>query len=170
MPQWIEVAATVVTALVALAALIVSIRTIRRVARWWEFDLLLVRIDNEAAEREAKTHALTAKIDREAAKRDERFERESAKREEAFRDALDRSDRKLEALQRRSDELYRQSAEIIARLAHTEAILESAAVTDPSAGQGAAVAAQDVLGDRPSEWQAAATSRPSSVASAGEGR
>ena len=180
MPEWIGNAATVVTALVALAALIVSIWASRRVARKREFELLLVRIDNEAAKREAKTDALTERIDREAAKREadtrafteridreaakreerferevakreERFEREAAKREEAIRDVLDRSDRKFEALQRRSDELYRQSAEITSRVAHTEAVLEAAPEADPATGQSDAVAAQDVPGDRPSE-------------------
>ena len=180
MPEWIGNAATVVTALVALAALIVSIWASRRVARKREFELLLVRIDNEAAKREAKTDALTERIDREAAKREadtrafteridreaakreerferevakreERFEREAAKREEAIRDVLDRSDRKFEALQRRSDELYRQSAEITSRVAHTEAVLEAAPEADPATGHSDAVAAQDVPGDRPSE-------------------
>ena len=184
MPEWIGNAATVVTALVALAALIVSIWASRRVARKREFELLLVRIDQEADKREADTRALTERIgqeaakrderfdreaakrderfdreaakrderfDREAAKRDERFEREAAKREEAIRDALDRSDRKFEALQRRSDELYRQWAEITSRVAHTEAVLEAAPEADPATGQSDAVAAQDVPGDRPSE-------------------
>lgn len=75
MPEWVGSAATVVTALVALAALIVSIWASRRLARKREFELLLERIDREAAER------------------DERFEREVAKREEAIPDVLDRSDR-----------------------------------------------------------------------------
>ena len=61
------------------------------------------RIDREAAKREAGTRALIEQINREA-----------AKREETIRDALDRSDRKFETLQRRSDELYRQSVEITA--------------------------------------------------------
>ncbi len=67
-----------VTALVTLAALIVSVRASRRVARRPEFKLLLERIDREAA-----------------------------KSEEAIRDVLDRSDRRFEGLQIRSDELYR---------------------------------------------------------------
>lgn len=161
-PERIGNAATVVTALVALAALIVSIWASRRVARKREFELLLERVDQEAAKREADTRALTERIDREAAKREERFEREvakreerfereAAKREEAIRDVLDRSDRKFEALQRRSDELYRQSAEITSRVAHTEAVLEAAPESDPATGQSDAVAAQDVPGDRPSE-------------------
>ena len=162
MPEWIGSAATVAATLVALAALIVSIWASRRVARKREFELLLARIDQEAAKREADTRALTERIDREAAKREERFEREvakreerfereAAKREEAIRDVLDRSDRKFEALQRRSDELYRQSAEITSRVAHTEAVLEAAPEADTATGQSDAVAAQDVLGDRPSE-------------------
>ena len=151
MPEGVGSAATVVTALVALAALIVSIRASRRVARKREFELLLERIDREAAKREAETRAVTERIDREAAERDERFEREVAKREEAIRDVLGRSDRKFEALQRRSDELYRQSVEIASRVAHTEAVLETAAEAGPATGQSDAVAAQDVPGDRPSE-------------------
>ena len=87
-----------------------SIWASRRGARRREFELLLERTDREAAKREAQTRAFTEQIAQEA-----------AKREEAIRDALDRSDRKFEALQRRSDELYRQSAEITARVAHTEA-------------------------------------------------
>ncbi len=140
MPEWIGSAATVAATLVALAALIVSIGASRRVARKRELELLLERIDQEAAKREADTRALTERIDREA-----------AKREEAIRDVLDRSDRKFEALQRRSDELYRQSAEITSRVAHTEAVLEAAPEADTATGQSDAVAAQDVLGDRPSE-------------------
>ena len=162
MPAWVGSAATVVTALVALAALIVSIWASRRVARKREFELLLERIDRESAKREAETRAVTERFDRaaakrderferEAAKRDERFEREAAKRDEAIRDVLDRSDRKFEALQRRSDELYRQWVEIASRVAHTEAVLETAAEAGPATGQSDAVAAQDVLGDRPSE-------------------
>ena len=122
MPEWIGSAATVAATLVALAALIVSIGASRRVARKRELELLLERIDREAA-----------------------------KREEAIRDVLDRSDRKFEALQRRSDELYRQSAEITSRVAHTEAVPEAAPEADTATGQSDAVAAQDVLGDRPSE-------------------
>ncbi len=143
-PEWVGSAATVVTALVALAALIVSVRASRRVARKREFELLLERIDREAAKRDER-------FEREAAKRDDRFEREAAKREEAIRDVLDRSDRKFEALQGRSDELYRQSVEIASRVAHTEAVLETPAEADPATGQSDAVAAQDVPGDRPSE-------------------
>ena len=122
MPEWIGSAAKVAATLVALAALIVSIGASRRVARKRELELLLERIDREAA-----------------------------KREEAIRDVLDRSDRKFEALQRRSDELYRQSAEITSRVAHTEAVLEAAPEADTATGQIDAAAAQDVLGDRPSE-------------------
>ena len=150
------------TALVALAALIVSIWASRRVARRRDFELLLERVDQEAAKREAETRAITERFDQEAAKRDERFEREAAKRderferevskrEEAIRDVMDRSDRKFEALQRRSDELYRQLVEIAARAAHNEAVLETAAEANPASGQGEAVAAQDVLGGQPGE-------------------
>ena len=53
MEEWIRAGTTVVTALVAMAALIVSIRASRRVAREREFDILLERIDREAASREA---------------------------------------------------------------------------------------------------------------------
>ncbi len=51
MPQSIGSAATAVAALVAIAALIVSIWAGRRVARKREFELLLERIDREAAKR-----------------------------------------------------------------------------------------------------------------------
>ncbi len=144
MPQWIASAATVVTALVALAALIVSIWASRRVARKREFELLLERIDREAAKREER-------IDREAAKREERIDREGAKREEAIRAVMDRSDRKFEVLQKRSDELYRQLVEITARATYAGAVPERAAEVAPATGQGEAVAAQDVLGGQPSD-------------------
>ena len=144
MPHWIASAATVVTALVALAALIVSIWASRRVARKREFELLLERIDREAAKREER-------IDREAAKREAQFEREVAKREEAIREVMDRSDRKFEAMQKRSDELYRQLAEITARVTRAGAVLETAAEAAPATGQSEAVAAQDVPGGRSSD-------------------
>ena len=64
---------------------------------------------------------------------------------------MDSSDRKFETLQRRSDELYRQSADITARVTHAEAVLETAAEATPATGQGEAVAAQDVLGGQPSK-------------------
>ena len=86
MPQWIGSAATVAATLVALAALIVSIWAARRAARKREFEILLERIDREAAKREEQIDREAAKreerIDREAAKREERVEREAAKREE----------------------------------------------------------------------------------------
>ena len=104
-----------------------------------------------AAKREAQTREFTERIAQETAKREAQAEREAAKREKAIRDVLDRSDRKFEALQRRSDDLYRQSAEITARVAHTEAVLETTAKADPQTRQGEAVAAQDVPGDRPNE-------------------
>ena len=115
MPQSIGSAATAVAALVAIAALIVSIWAGRRVARKRKFELLLERIDREAA-----------------------------KREDAIPAMMGRSDRKFEALQRQSDDLYRQSAEITTRVAHTEAVRETAA--EAAIGQGEAVAAHDVLG------------------------
>ena len=127
MPQWIASAATVVTALVALAALIVSIWASRRVARKREFELLLERIDREAAKREER-------IDREAAKREERIDREGAKREEAIRAVMDRSDRKFEVLQKRSGELYRQLVEITARATYDGAVPERAAEVAPATG------------------------------------
>ncbi len=99
MPQWTGTAATVAPALVALAALIVSIWASRRVARRRDFELLLERIDQEAAKREAETRTITERFDQQAANRDERFEREVSKREEAIRDVMDRSDREFEALQ-----------------------------------------------------------------------
>ena len=102
------------------------------------------RIDRGAAKREAETRALMERIDREAAKREQKFEREAAKREEGIRGLMDRSDRKFEALQRRSDELYRQSAEVSAKMAHNEAVLGTAAQSTTESGETEAVAAQDV--------------------------
>ena len=61
-----------------------------------------------------------------------------------------RSDRKFEALQKLSDESYRQSAESPQEW-RTEAVLETPAKADPTTRQGEAVAAQDAPGDRPSE-------------------
>jgi len=162
MPQWIGSAATVAATLVAIAALIVSIWAGRRAARKREFEILLERIDQEGAKGEAETRALMARIDREAAKREERidreaakreqlFEREAAKREEGIRALMDQSDRKFDALQRRSDELYRQSAEVTARVAHNEAVLATAAESTPARGETEAVAAQDVSVGRPTE-------------------
>ena len=162
MPHWIGSAATVAATLVAIAALIVSIWAGRRAARKREFEILLERIDREAAKREAETRALMERIDREAAKREERIEREAAKREEGIereaakreegiRALMDRSDRKFEALQRRSDELYRQSAEVTGKVAHDEAVLGTAAQSTPATGETEAVSAQDVSAGRPSE-------------------
>ena len=99
--------ATVAATLVAIAALIVSIWAGRRAARKREFEVLLGRIDRETTKREAETRAVMDRIDREADKRGA-----------AIRELMDCSDRKFEALQRRSDELYRQSAEVTARVAH----------------------------------------------------
>ena len=166
MPQWIGSVATAAATLVAIAALIVSIWAAKRAARKREFEILLERsdqettkreaetralmerIDREAAKREAETRALMERIDREAAKREQMFEREAAKREERIRDLMDRSDRKFEALQRRSDELYRQSAEVSAKMAHNEAVLGTAAQSTPESGETEAVAAQDVSAGR----------------------
>jgi len=106
------------------------------------------RIDREAAKREQLFEREAAKreerIDREAAKREQLFEREAAKREEGIRALMDQSDRKFDALQRRSDELYRQSAEVTARVAHNEAVLEKASESTPARGETEAVAAHDV--------------------------
>ena len=184
MPQWIGSAATVATALVALAALIVSIWLGLRAARKRDFEILLERIDREAAKREeridreaakreeridreaakreeqidreaakreAETKAFIERIDREAAKREEQIEREAAKREERIRELMDRSDRKFESLQRRTDELYRQSAEVTARVAHNEAVPGTAMEPTPARGETEAVAAQDVAVGRPRE-------------------
>ena len=68
MPEWIGIAAKVVTGLLAITALIVSIWASRRVARAWEIQLLLARFDLEAAKREA-------------ARCEQRLEREAAKQE-----------------------------------------------------------------------------------------
>ena len=155
MPQWIGSAATVATALVALAALIVSIWLGLRAARKRDFEILLERIDREAAKREERIDREAAKreerIDREAAKREEQIEREAAKREERIRELMDRSDRKFESLQRRTDELYRQSAEVTARVAHNEAVPGTAMEPTPARGETEAVAAQDVAVGRPRE-------------------
>ena len=180
MPQWIGSAATVAATLVAIAALIVSIWAGRRAARKREFEVLLERIDREtakreaetkavieqidreaakreeridreAAKREAETRALMERIDREAAKREERIDREAAKREERIRELMDRSDRKFESLQRRTDELYRQSAEVTARVEHNEAVPATAVESTPARGETEAVAAQDVPAGRPRE-------------------
>ncbi|MDE0621396.1 MAG: hypothetical protein OXH83_06975 [Bryobacterales bacterium] len=140
MPQWIGSAATVTATLVALAALIVSIWAGRRAARRREFEILLERIDRETTKREAETRAVMQRIGREAAKRDERI-----------RELMDRSDRKFEALQRRSDELSRQSAEVTARVAHNEAVLATAVESTPARGETERVAAQDVSTGRPRE-------------------
>ena len=209
MPQWIGNAATVAAPLVALVALIVSIWAARRAARKREFEILLERIDREAAKREeridreaakreaetkaviegiereaaereteakafieriereaakreegidreaakreAETKAFIERIEREAAKREERIDREAAKREERIRELMDRSDRKFESLQRRTDELYRQSAEVTSRVAHNEAVLATAVESTPARGETEAVAAQDVSVGRPRE-------------------
>ena len=162
MPQWIGSAATVAATLVALAALIVSIWAGRLAARRREFEILLERIDRETAKREAETRAVMERIDREAAKREERIDREAAKREERIdreaakreeriRELMESSDRKFEVLQRRSDELYRQSAEVSARVAHNEAVLATAVESTPARGETESVAAQDVSTGRPRE-------------------
>ena len=51
----------------------------------------------------------------------------------------------------RSEDLYRQSAKTTARVAHTDAVLETTAKADPATRQGEAVTARDVPSDRPSE-------------------
>ena len=61
---------------------------------------------------------------------------------------MDRSDSRFEALQKRSDELYRQWAEVTERVAHTEAVLAMAAKPSPAKGATEAVAAQEVPGAR----------------------
>ena len=109
------------------------------------------RIDREAAKREAETKAVIEEIHREAAKREERIDREAAEREDRIRELMDRSDRKFESLQRRTDELYRQSADVTARVAHNEAVLATAAGATPARGETEAVAAQDVSVGRPRE-------------------
>ena len=64
---------------------------------------------------------------------------------------MDRSDRKFESLQRRTDELYRQSAEVTSRGAHNEAALAAAVESTPARDETEAVAAQDVSVGRPRE-------------------
>ncbi|MXY68077.1 MAG: hypothetical protein F4Y47_05895 [Acidobacteriia bacterium] len=62
---------------------------------------------------------------------------------------MDHSDKKFEALQRRSDELYRSSAELNAKVAHSEAVLAPEAESAPAKRETEAVAAQDVSVGRP---------------------
>ena len=110
MPEWVGSAATVASTLVAIAALIASIWAVRRVARGREFEILLERIDREAAKREQQIDREAAKreerIDQEAAKREAQFEREAAKREALFeREAAKREaqfERKSPSARRRS--------------------------------------------------------------------
>ena len=45
---------------------------------------------------------------------------------------MDHSDRKFESLQRRTDELYRQSAEVTSSVAHNEAALATAVESTPA--------------------------------------
>ena len=170
MEGWIRDATAIVTALVAMVALIVSIWASRRAARRREFEILLERIDREAAKREkqfeteavkreAETRVFTERIDREAAKREKQFETEAVKREEAIRALMDRSDRKFEALLARSDELSRQLTEVTGRVMRTEAVLETvragrqraAVQPTPATGETEVVAAQGVPGGRPTE-------------------
>ena len=139
MEEWLRNVAMIATPLIAIAALVVSIWASRRVARKREFEILLERID------------------REAANRDERFEREAERRDVAIRALIDRSDCKFDALLARSDELSRQSAEVTERVARNEAILETvqadrrraSAKSAAASGESEAIAAQGVAGGQP---------------------
>ncbi len=150
MEEWLRNVAMIATPLIAIAALVVSIWASRRVARKREFEILLERID------------------REAANRDERFEREAERRDVAIRALIDRSDckfdallarsdSKFDALLARSDELSRQSAEVTERVARNEAILETvqadrrraSAKSAAASGESEAIAAQGVAGGQP---------------------
>ena len=111
MPQWIGSAATVLATLVAIAALIVSIWAGRRAARKREFEILLERIDREAAKREAETRAVIEQIDREAAKREEQIDREAAKREERIdREAAKREEQIDREAAKREERIDREAA------------------------------------------------------------
>ncbi len=172
MVEWLRNVAMIATPLIAIAALIVSIWASRRVARKREFEILLERIDRQAANRDER-------FDRQAANRDERFDREAERREAAIRALIDRSDSKFDALMARSDskfdalmarsdsrfdalmarsdELSRQSAEVTQRVARSEAILETvqadrgraSAKSAAGSGESEAIAAQGVAGGRP---------------------
>ena len=161
MEEWLRIVATVATPLIAIAALIVSIWASRRVARKREFEILLERIDREAAKREEQFEKAAAKRDqlfeKAAAERDERFGREAERLEAAIRMLMDRSDSRFDALLARSDQLFRQSAEVTERVARNEGILETVqaerrqapAKSPVAGGEGEAIAAQGVAGERP---------------------
>ena len=172
MEEWLGNVATVATPLIAIAALIVSIWASRRVARKREFEILLERIDREAAKREAQFEKAAAerneRFEREAAKREElfekaaaesndRFEREAERREAAIRMLMDRSDSRFDALLARSDKLFRQSADVTERVARSEGILDTVqagrrqapAKSTAANGESEAIAAQGVAGGRP---------------------
>ena len=74
---WSQNAVSAIAILISIVSLLGTILYRRRRERKGEFELLLQRIDREAARREAT-------INQEATKRDERFEREAAKREAAL--------------------------------------------------------------------------------------
>ena len=163
MEEWLGNVATVATPLIAIAALIVSIWVSRRVARKREFEILLERIDREAAKREAQFEREAAKrealFEKAAAESNERFEREAERREAAIRMLMDRSDSRFDALLARSDKLFRQSADVTERVARNEGILDTVqagrsqapAKSTAANGESEAIAAQGVAGGRPSE-------------------
>ncbi len=110
MEEWLGNVATVATPLIAIAALIVSIWASRRVARKREFEILLERIDREAAKREAETREFMQRIEREAAKRDELFEKAAAKRDELFEKAAAERNERFEKAAAERDELFKKAA------------------------------------------------------------
>ncbi len=125
MEEWLGNVATVATPLIAIAALIVSIWASRRVARKREFEILLERIDREAAKREAQFEKAAAerneRFEREVAKREaqfekaaaernERFEREAAKREAQFEKAAAERNERFEREAAKREELFEKAA------------------------------------------------------------
>ena len=82
------------------------------------------RFDKQARERERETREFNARIDREAAERKQRFDKEAEKRDQAIQAALERSDRNFETLMGRNNELTKELAGIAQRTARSEATLE----------------------------------------------
>ena len=107
---WSQNAVSAIAILISIVSLLGTILYRRRRERKGEFELLLQRIDREAAKREAALDQEAAKreatINQEATKRDERFEREAAKREAETRAFTERLDR--EAAER--DERFEREA------------------------------------------------------------
>ena len=118
---WSQNAVSAIAILISIVSLLGTILYRRRRERKGEFELLLQRIDREAAKREAALDQEAAKreatINQEATKRDERFEREAAKREaetRAFTERLDREaaerDERIEREAAKRDERFEREA------------------------------------------------------------